>query len=321
MSGSSHAGLREADARAAAEDDDFGLQLRPAARNARRPGLRSALRPRRCARRGSSMTTLCVIFSPSTPTQPGPIAGDGSARRICRAGASWARAWCAALKVCELWSNYRFSPCRRRLRRGFENRPEIRQARQRPLRHPRPHHGCRPADGGRGPQDHQAEHRQPRRVRLRRARGNPAGHDPQPAQLGGLFGQQGHLRGAQGRDALHPEAGHQGRHARRHLPGQRRERADRDGHQRAAERRRRTAAAGARLPAVDRRDEPVGRHAGALPVRRGQRLDARPRRHPRARSRRAPRASSSSTPTTRPARCTPTSCSRASSRSRASTAW
>ena len=33
--------------------------------------------------------------------------------------------------------------------------------------------------------------------------------------------------------------------------------------------------------------EPVGRHAGALPLRRGDRLDARPRRHARARSRRA----------------------------------
>ena len=113
------------------------------------------------------------------------------------------------------------------LRRAFEDRPEIHQAGQRALRHPRPDHGCGQADGGRGPQDHQAEHRQPRRVRLRCARRDPAGHDPQPAELGGLFGQQGHLRRAQGGDARDAEAGHRGRHARRHLPGQRRQRADR----------------------------------------------------------------------------------------------
>jgi alanine-synthesizing transaminase len=49
-----------------------------------------------------------------------------------------------------------------------------------------------------------------------------AGHDPQPAEFGRLFRQQGHLRGAQGGDALDPEAKHQGRDARRHLPRQRR---------------------------------------------------------------------------------------------------
>ena len=59
-----------------------------------------------------------------------------------------------------------------------------------------------------------------------------------------------------------PAAGHQGRHARRHLPGQRRQRTDRDGHQRAAQRRRRTAAAVARLPAVD------GRHQRCRAARR-----------------------------------------------------
>jgi hypothetical protein len=100
-------------------------------------------------------------------------------------------------------------------------------------------------------------------------------------EFGGLFGQQGRLRRAQGGDARDAEAGHRGRHARRHLPGQRRQRTDRHVHQRAARRRRRAAAAGPRLPAVDRLHEPVGRHPGALPVRRSQRLDAQPGRHPR----------------------------------------
>ena len=58
---------------------------------------------------------------------------------------------------------------------------------------------------------------------------------------------------------------------RRRLPGQRRLRADRDEPERAAQRRRRGAGAGARLPAVDRRGVAVRRHAGALPVRRAGR--------------------------------------------------
>ena len=54
--------------------------------------------------------------------------------------------------------------------------------------------------------------------------------------------------------------------------------------------------------------EPVGRHAGPLPLRRGRRLAARPRRHRARRSRRARARSSSSTRTTRPARSIRTSC-------------
>ena len=78
--------------------------------------------------------------------------------------------------------------------------------------------------------------------------------------------------------------------------------------QRAAQRRRRGAGAGARLSAVDRGGEPVRRHAGALPLRRGRRLAARPRRHPREDHAAHARASSSSTRTTRPARCIRTTC-------------
>ena len=60
-----------------------------------------------------------------------------------------------------------------------------------------------PADGGRGPQDHQAEHRQPGRVRPRAAGRDRAGHDPQPAALGRrLHRQQGPVRTAQGGGAL-----------------------------------------------------------------------------------------------------------------------
>jgi aspartate/methionine/tyrosine aminotransferase len=76
----------------------------------------------------------------------------------------------------------------------------------------------------------------------------------------------------------------------------------------------------ARLPAVDGGRQPVGRHPGALHVRGGQWLDARPGRHPRKITP-APRALWSSTPTTRPAPCIPTNCCKASSPSPVSTAW
>ncbi len=63
--------------------------------------------------------------------------------------------------------------------------------------------------------------------------------------------------------------------------------------------------------------------AGGTPrhylLRRGRRLAAGPRRHPRQDHARHPRASSSSTPTTRPARSTRTTCCARSSRSPAST--
>jgi alanine-synthesizing transaminase len=152
------------------------------------------------------------------------------------------------------------------------------------------------------------------------ARGDPAGHDPQPAQLGGLLGQQGHFRGAQGRDALHAGKGHQGRHAGRHLPGQRRQRADRDGHQRAAQH-----GDELLLPAPD---YPLWTAAASLsggtPVHylcdeaNGWMPDLD---DIRAKITPAPRASSSSTPTTPPARCIPTSCCGHRRASPASTSW
>ena len=73
----------------------------------------------------------------------------------------------------------------------------------------------------------------------------------------------------------------QGRDDRRRLPRQRRVRADHDEHERAAQRRRRGADSGARLPALDGVGRAFRRHAGALPLRRGGRLAARPRRHGR----------------------------------------
>jgi hypothetical protein len=143
------------------------------------------------------------------------------------------------------------------------------------------------------------------------ARGNPAGHDPQPAELGRILRQQGHLRGAQGGDALHAAAGHQGRDAGRHLPGQWRQRADRHGHQRLAGQRRRTAPALAGLPVVDRGRASL---SGGTPVH--YRCDEDNGWMPdlddiRAKITPAPRASWSSTRTTRPARCIPTSCCKA----------
>ena len=122
-----------------------------------------------------------------------------------------------------------------------------------------------------------------------------------------LHRQQGPVRAAQGGGALHAGKAHRRRDGRRRLPRQRRLRADRDEHERAARRRRRGADPGARLPAVDRGGVAVGRHAGALPLRRGSRAgcptsaDIRKKITPQH-----ARRSSSSTRTTRPARCTRT---------------
>jgi alanine-synthesizing transaminase len=111
----------------------------------------------------------------------------------------------------------------------------------------------RQADGGGRPEDHQAEHRQP----------GPFGFDaPEEIQqdmIRNLPNSAGYSDSkgifAARKAVMHytQQQGIAGRDARRHLPGQRRVRADRDGDQRAAQRRRRVAAAGARLPAVDRR--------------------------------------------------------------------
>ena len=75
----------------------------------------------------------------------------------------------------------------------------VQQARQRQLRHPWPGAGQGAPDGGRGSEDHQAEHRQRRRFRPDAAGRDRAGHDPQPA----------------GRRRLHRQQGHSSRRARR----------------------------------------------------------------------------------------------------------
>ena len=100
-------------------------------------------------------------------------------------------------------------------------------------------------------------------------------------QASGLFGQQGTVLRAQGDHAVHAAEGHRRRRARRHLHRQRRLRADRDVDAGPARRRRRGAGARARLSAVDGRREPRRRAGAALPLRRGVRLAAGPRRHPR----------------------------------------
>ena len=190
----------------------------------------------------------------------------------------------------------------------MQARSQVEQARQRLLRHPRP--GAREGapDGGRGPAHHQAEHRQHRRVRPRAARRDRAGHDPQPAAT---------------RPAT-PTARACSRRARRSCTTRSRSTSRgvtvddvylgngaseliamsmnallNDGDE-------------VLIPAPDYPlwtavGRAVRRHAGALPLRRGSRLDARPRRHRARRSRRAPARSSSSTRTTRPARSIPTS--------------
>ena len=158
---------------------------------------------------------------------------------------------------------------------------QVEQARQRLLRHSRP--GAREGapDGRRGPAHHQAQHRQPGRVRARAARRDRAGHDPQSACT---------RRATPIRRAC-------SRRARRSCTT-RSKRACKGvtvddvflgngaselitmSMNAFAQRRRRGADPGAGLSALDG----VGqrshrRHACALSLRRSLRLDARPRRH------------------------------------------
>ena len=130
--------------------------------------------------------------------------------------------------------------------------------------------------------DPQAQHRQPRGVRVRRAVPDRARHDRGRAARARLQRQPRHHVGAPRRRVpLRAGSDLPAVRTRRRLPRQRRVRAHHDGHAGAARRGRRGADPGARLPAVDGDDEPRRRHARALPRRRAERLAARPRRHPR----------------------------------------
>ena len=158
------------------------------------------------------------------------------------------------------------------------HRPE-QEAAARPLRRARADPGRSAAARGRGPQDPQAEHRQHRTVRLRGARGDRRRHDPQPAREPGLRRLARHLLGAYGGRAVLPVARTDRHRRRRRLHRQRGLRADHDGAAGVRRRPQRGARPGPRLPAVDRCRLAVRRHPGALPLRRGQRLEPRPGRH------------------------------------------
>ncbi len=158
------------------------------------------------------------------------------------------------------------------------NRPEP-QAAARPLRRARadPRRGA--AARGRGAQDPQAQHRQPGAVRLRGARGDRRRHGAQPARGPGLLRLAGHLLGADRGGAVLPEPWAHRHPGRRRLHRQRRLRADLPGAAGLPRRRQRDPGPGAGLPAVDRCGHALRRDPGALPVRRGERLEPRPRGH------------------------------------------
>ena len=174
--------------------------------------------------------------------------------------------------------------------RHAPDRPE-QEAPARALRRARADPRRGPAARGRGPQDPQAQHRQHRAVRVRGPRGDRRRHDPQPARQPGLRRLPRHLlRPHRGRAVL-PVARPDRHRRRRRLHRQRRLRAHHHGAPGVRRRRQRGARAGPRLPAVDRRGLAVRGHPGPLPLRRGQRLEPRPRRprvedhreHPRPR--------------------------------------
>ena len=308
---------REAQARAAAEDDELGLERGEAREVRRRRAPRSdgACQAHDVAapRHDHALGVLDAVDDDAV----GPVAGD----RVLALDPVGAHLHAAIIREGSarrpLWSNIRClvhsprSPLVQALR-------QVEQARQRLLRHPRPGARQGAADGGRGPAHHQAEHRQHRRVRPRAARRDRAGHDPQPAERGRLHRLQGPVRAAQGDRPLHPAKARHGRDRRRRLPRQRRLRADHDEHERAAQRRRRGADPGARLPALDRRRS-RSRAARRCTTCCDEASDWLPDLDDMAREDHAAhaRASSSSTRTTRPARSIPTSVLQRDRRARA----
>ena len=145
-----------------------GANVEQGARS-RRPRARrscAARQGRTSPRQGTS--TLCAKARAADPDAAGLVAGEHvGAGAGCRAGTS-----------CGDNSSFAAARAPHAL---HEAHRQVQQAGQRLLRHPRPGARQGPADGGRGPQDHQAQHRQPGRVRARAARRDRAGHDPQPA--------------------------------------------------------------------------------------------------------------------------------------------
>ena len=165
--------------------------------------------------------------------------------------------------------------------RGWVHAPDSpeQEAARGSLRRPRSDPGRGTAPRGRGPPDPQAQHRQHRTLRLRGTRGDPGRHHPSPAGVAGLQRLAGDLLRAHRGHALLPVARPARDQRRGRLHRQRRLRADRHGAAGVPRRRQRDPGARARLPAVDRRDHALGRYGGALPLRRGERLESRPGRH------------------------------------------
>ena len=157
---------------------------------------------------------------------------------------------------------------------------EVRQARGCLLRHPRARAGRGPAARGRGAPRGEAAHRQPRALRLRGPGGDPARRDAEPPGEPGILRLEGPVLRAQGRHAVLPADRHPGGGRRRRVHRQRRQRTDRDVDAGAARRWRRGAPAEPRLSALDGRRPPGRRRPGALSLRRGIGVDARPRRRP-----------------------------------------
>ena len=152
------------------------------------------------------------------------------------------------------------------------------EAPARALRRPRADPGRGAAARGRGSPDPEAQHRQPRAVRLRGPRGDPRRHGPHLPEAQGYSDSRG-ISPPAPRSRSTTRRGGCGTSRRRRLHRQRRLRADLDGAAGVPGRRQRGPGPGAGLPAVDRRGLPLRRHPGALPLRRDPRLAPRPRRH------------------------------------------
>src|SRR5690606_19882681 len=131
----------------------------------------------------------------------GVVAGDGlvllsvvgmKLHGVARSWWSWRRPIVTGSRGClngavsAEWYFFRTATEHAHIRGNFETDRQIQQARRRLLRNSWSGPGQGAPDGRRRPEDHQAQYRQPRRVRFRRAGRDRQRHDPQYAWRGRL---------------------------------------------------------------------------------------------------------------------------------------
>ena len=153
--------------------------------------------------------------------------------------------------------------------------PRVRTPPRRQVRDPRGPRPPRRAARARGARDREAQHRQPRSLRLPDAWVDAGRRRGEPPPGRSLLAPKGDLPGPRGRGDAAAEPRRDGRHRRRRVHRQRRVGTDHAGDAGAAQSGRRGARAEPRLPALDSLGRDPRREGGALPLPAGAGLRAR----------------------------------------------